>query len=518
MKQFKYLKLFEAFESSAIKSVLSYIGDKISKNEKEKFLNHLRNILMESYDFPIDKISDGQVRYISAKKAFEIQVPENYDISNPRGIYALKFWFSIDKGYLGFTGVGKSEDISDTSGEFTNKEMDYIKNNLGLKTGKLIPVTNYSVLKTGDEIVCYFSDYEELSYLALGTIFIEDEKLFGIQDVADGGTPSGDWSRYGRRSWNLGQIDYPADDHSKLHIYRRGSEDLEIVGPDNKELAIDRDGNLTTRRDAYSIKRENLEDVDFAIVLYIDELIGDESVSDIKKLRSEEKKGATALMSDSEIKKLNYQRYLSKIVELYGLTIKTTESELRNLQNMIKSVSCGDMILFALISDNPSIPTTIDRISRNIKSLINSSDQEKSYYLEELSRRFKDQKEESVKFNSRYKGSIERVKDSGDEKTNELIGKMVLLSQKIQKYLTDSKIETLDDLLFIRYKLESIRNFVNEQSSNNFSSGVETIIKNFYYNDGDVNRGAEYASKEQNLDKDIKAVNLMERYIDSILR
>ena len=123
-----------------------------------------------------------------------------------------------------------------------------------------------------------------------------------------------------------------------------------------------------------------------------------------------------------------------------------------------------------------------------------------------------------MKFNSRYKGSIERVKDSGDEKTNELIGKMVLLSQKIQKYLTDSKIETLDDLLFIRYKLESIRNFVNEQSSNNFSSGVETIIKNFYYNDGDVNRGAEYASKEQNLDKDIKAVNLMERYIDSILR
>ena len=46
MKQFKYLKLFEAFESSAIRSVLSYIGDKISKNEKEKFLNHLRNILM----------------------------------------------------------------------------------------------------------------------------------------------------------------------------------------------------------------------------------------------------------------------------------------------------------------------------------------------------------------------------------------------------------------------------------------------------------------------------------------
>ena len=65
--------------------------------------------------------------------------------------------------------------------------------------------------------------------------------------------------------------------------------------------------------------------------------------------------------------------------------------------------------------------------------------------------------------------------------------------------------------------MESIRNFVNEQSGN-FSGGVETVIKNFYYNDGDVNRGAEYASKEQNLDKDIKTVNLMERYIDTILR
>ena len=516
MKQFKYLKLFEAFESSAIRSVLSYIGDKVSKSEKEKFLNHLRNILMESYDFPIDKISDGQVRYISAKKAFEIQVPENYDISNPRGIYALKFWFSIDKGYLGFTGIGKLEGISDTSGEFTDTEMNYIKDDLGLKTGKLIPVTNYSVLKTGDEIVCYFSDYEHLRYLALGTIFIEGEKLFGIQDVADGGTPFGDWMQYGRKSWNMGEIDYPADDHSKLHIYRRGSEDLEIVVLNNKELAIDRDGNLTTRRDAYSIKRADLEDVDFAVVVYIDDLIGDESVSDIKKLRSEEKKGATALMSDSEIKKLNYQRYLSKIIELYGLTIKSTESELRNLQNMIKSVSCGDMILFALMSDHPSIPTNVDRITKNIKNLINSSENEKPHYLEELSRRFKDQKEESVKFNNRYKGSIERVKESGDEKTNELIGKMVFLSQKIQKYLTDSKIETLDDLLFIRHKLESIKNFVNEQGGN-FSGGVDTIIRNFYYNDGDVNRGAQVSSKEQNLDKDVRIVNLMERYIDAIL-
>ena len=44
MKQFKYLKLFEAFESSAIRSVLSYIGDKISKNEKEKLSNIFSNI------------------------------------------------------------------------------------------------------------------------------------------------------------------------------------------------------------------------------------------------------------------------------------------------------------------------------------------------------------------------------------------------------------------------------------------------------------------------------------------
>lgn len=520
MKNLKYLKLFEAFESSAIRGVLSYIGNKVSNSEKEKFLIHLRNILMESYDFPIDKISDNQVRYMSAKKAFQIQVPDDYEISNPHGVYALKFWFSVEKGYLGFTGVGNLTKESDSGDSFSTKEIDYIKDVVGLKTGKLIPVTNYTTLKTGDQVVCYFNEREYEDKLALGTIIREDDVIFGIQDVADGGTPSSsNWRQYGRYSWNMGSVDSPADDHCKLHLYLRGTEELSTSEQEIKEFTINRDGNLTRRRSSYSINNlSDLENVDFAVVLYVDDLIGDESVSDVKRLRSEEKKGATALMSDSEIKRLNYQRYLSKIVELYGLTIKSTEGELRNLQNMVKSVSCGDMILFALLTGNPSITEYIDRLTIAIRSLINANEDEKSYYLEQLSRRFKDQKESSVSYTNKFNGSIKRVKESGDEKTNEFIYKMSLLSKKISKYLSDSKIETIEELLFIRHKLQSIRNFVGEQYNNEFSDGVSYMINNFYYNDSDVNIGAERASRQSNLDKDNKALDMMERYIDTILR
>ena len=99
----KYLKLFEAFESDAISKMMNFLKTKIGKDSQRTFLNRLIRI-KDTLDIPIDKITDNDVKYLNRKKALEFRNQSNVD--NPRGVYCLKFWFSIDEGYLGFTGTG----------------------------------------------------------------------------------------------------------------------------------------------------------------------------------------------------------------------------------------------------------------------------------------------------------------------------------------------------------------------------------------------------------------------------
>ena len=125
MNNLKYLMVYEAFQSNAISKILKHIGGKIKSSDSQRFLNALKEIVMDVYGFQIDKISDSDVKYMSAKQAKKITTQG--EISNPYGIYALKFWFSVESGYLGFSGVG-DEKMKSSSSSFNEDELNYIKN------------------------------------------------------------------------------------------------------------------------------------------------------------------------------------------------------------------------------------------------------------------------------------------------------------------------------------------------------------------------------------------------------
>ena len=100
MPEMKYLMLFEAFEANALSKMMVFLTKKTDSDSKERFRNKLKT-LTTNLDIPIDKIKDSDVKYLNRSQALKLKNEKESD-----SIYCLKFWFSIDEGYLGFTGTG----------------------------------------------------------------------------------------------------------------------------------------------------------------------------------------------------------------------------------------------------------------------------------------------------------------------------------------------------------------------------------------------------------------------------
>ena len=105
MSNMKHLMLFEAFESNALSKMMKFLDKKVDTNSKERFKDKLKRLITQ-FDIPIDKISDKDVKYLNRNQALKLR---NVDrVENYKEIYCLKFWFSMDEGYLGFTGTGNT--------------------------------------------------------------------------------------------------------------------------------------------------------------------------------------------------------------------------------------------------------------------------------------------------------------------------------------------------------------------------------------------------------------------------
>jgi len=90
----KYLKLFEKFNARAVASTLEFL--KKNNIDHLKFLDDIKDLLKNS--IAIDKIDDSDFEYLPSKKAAYLTAP-----GAKNGIHSIKYWFSLEKGYLGQT-------------------------------------------------------------------------------------------------------------------------------------------------------------------------------------------------------------------------------------------------------------------------------------------------------------------------------------------------------------------------------------------------------------------------------
>ena len=549
MSDMKHLMLFEAFEANTLSKIMTFLGKKVDTNSKEKFRNKLKE-LISNFDIPIDKIVDKDVKYLNRSQALKLKNEESSESS----LYCLKFWFSMDEGFLGYTGTGnktmyfnKRRKISSDKNEpFNDSEFNYIKNNLDIKTGKLTPLKDYGDLQHGQLVIGVFADYADYedyeSRIGLAKIWRDSNRIYAIQSVAEGDYPDGnvngqswtDWrsgSQF-RYSWALGKINSPSSDHFKLHIYTPSDEPLRIEGVKKEEEEVkvsspfDFNLPLNSRYElrewdetSYSIGDYTLvEKSDFAIVLIIDDILKsvEKKVSKLRTDREESREGASRLMSDEKIKNTNIERYLLALITKMG--IESDVKELKNLQKLVLKSVCDDFAFISIYKVRPGFDG-LNSITRDIYNMIKVEDKsDKEYYLKSIINRFKSLNSSSEDYIRSYMQGLKIINDSNIEPIKELFKIIMGIGKKIKDYLLSQNIQTLEDLRMVMAKLKSINILVGDDEFS-FNSYTRSILNEFHYdNDVKYYMNDYNERKEPQILEDIKKAKHIERYIDSLLR
>lgn len=516
--------IYEAFKSQVITKLNKFLANKIGQEESKSFIRELKTLQRE-FNLPMSDIQDKDIKYLNAKKSLQIKSPENWtpsENSMDYDVYAFKFWFSIEKGFLGKTGIGMREveygkDQNNRNRKFNEKELNFIKNKLNIKKGKLRPVENYGTLRNGQDVIGIFSDYEDMDNLAKARIYLEDNHIFAIQNVASGGEPyAPDWRRFGDYSWSLGNIDSIGDDHNLLHTYTMTDEDLH-VGDDIDVEEHDNPLNWNLPVDDKFLYNWNnydvsiIENADFCIVFYIDDVIkrGYKKVTGYRSEREENRKGATALYTDKEVKDLNIERYMDEIISRMGIKVDSEYEDLKNLEKVLKFYICGKYPVYTLYNNETA--DILRRFISDVKDVIRYKD---SYEFKILKERFLKTKKAINTYKGVYDKSEKIILDPNNNKLLLDVFKLIKeINNDINNYINDQSIKTLSDLESIRLKLVYIENIFKSENTGRLYS--ETLIRNMY--DPVTIKEIIEIQNETKLKKDLEKLNNIKRYIKSVL-
>ena len=416
----KFIKLFEAFESTILSKTLNYVKGE----SKSKFLDGVKAIC-NKYDFPENKLNDSFFQYLPYNKALNYRL-EKGEKGNQVDCKAKSVDVFGDKGVEGECRAGKLPkkwgagsrrvDCPVCKGTGKTGEPDSADKLLPQnifkfwfdETGKYVTTTyNYikdetKVDKPDDTIKliwCYYgsrgidkpgfdkSGYKvvilsEIPHLTPATLYFDRRQweqgtgtpgyfwregqnthYFIHNGGPSGGAPNDtEWRNYGRKSWSLGGGD--------SYVVTTGNlSDIQKT----KEVELKFSKSRTTGKtmfDEYGISdvKKTLADSKFAITLDIDKLLGTEFIkkSDTIKDRTEFKKdviGGEFGIKDADIKKQNMDRYISKLSDVSG-----DKLDISNFDNYFFRILGFKNIIFKIINsgNDPRY-----RISKNLEDILN---------------------------------------------------------------------------------------------------------------------------------------------------
>jgi len=524
MGNLKHILIYEAFASKTISKTLSFIGKQIGDGAKARFLNALK-YTKDQYDYPIDKIDDKYIDYLTKKDAVLVNTDKQVD--NKFGIFCLKFWFSVENGYLGFTGVGNKKiqyTKNSTNEPLDDKEISHIlKYDILPNKGKLIPVKKNSELNHLDTVIFYYGGFIK------GVIWKEYDKIYAIQNKEEGSEPSSDdWEEYGKYSWRLG--------NEKIHKYVEDDLPLRVIIESGKTSIFDYNLQIGSDGELVSWHRVGngtgiIDEADFCVVLYFDDMLKEVNNIDIpshkSKVRKDSRSGSTALMSNDEIKNANIERYISEMIKKIG--ISNNELTLKNLQKFVLMILNNK---FALISCRDGFIYKIDTFTKRLSDLMyyhenvgqvgqmNNTDIEKAY--KKCFNSYKEiYKEASVKITKSRNGTyriLNYYKDNQDMLN--IINKTLSIGEKISDNISKYPTGSITDLKIIYHKLMSIRVITNGDDDDFYMGTVEEAFRAL---EVDNFESAIYYFNKINNEPRImrdakKSLNNIERYVDSIFK
>jgi hypothetical protein len=455
----KYLKLYEAFNSSKLSKTLAYL----KSESKGNFLDLIKDI-GKLYNIPISEISDSDFEYLSYKKAFNL-FKDSENIPN-----LIKFWFSSDGKFIKSSYCDAVSSVS-----FSRKLSDYdIVMDLDLN--------DLAKLEEGAKILLTCSKGTAVSYLfkPKGDRY----KYYLLQDELDGSCPNNNfYLSIAKKSWC---IDNRGDYRSMKLL-----EPKFVEKSDNflnydfviKRYAKDRYGRIVevqpsnpdwkTGEPKVTLTKiissdESLKDANFALVLDLDSFRSKShtNLTELTSKREEQKKGA--FVTPDKIKSENIDRYITKIMG------STVTSEITPIY--IKRLVGYDKILF--IKDYVKLEKKIDKAITKYTKLLETGTKRNAT---DVIKYLKKHCIESLNANKNYVSNMSdirtKLKQDGNTKSLEILDTLEELSGLIYKKLNIDKIENVYDLEVLLGRISTINSLFTSKRN-----GIDIIARYFLKN------------------------------------
>jgi hypothetical protein len=487
MRQLKYIKLFEAFDSIQIAKTLNFV----KKSDKSKFMNALESIT-KSIDAPLSALNDKNFQYLPYKKAIGIKAASDKvkcsacegegKINKAWGsttrrtkcttcdgggavdpkpkLKYFKFWFNSDGSFIGTTAIDglyhisksdvKNFDKKDITEDIRTLSVQELKRKYKLVNGETtMYVENVATRHSGTN-----------RKSCLGKAFIDRDGDFYVvnSSVDTHSMPTGrkyrDYGNYAVDVMRSAQ-DGRNDADSSFRIYLTSETELKEDIFWNVPVSFYGDGWNTKD----SMSKDFLKEAHFAIVFDYDSFAYNGTdwnpVSITKGDRSDARKGATALMSNDDIKSANIDRYVKTLANVdlgEGLT---------RLVNKIPKIFGGDFALYYIYSEENF--SKFKNMLNDVYSFMGAEDDEtRSYYNNKIRDRVLDTFSGCDELNSKIAKRLELAKADIAERDAlvdviKVINKLEEVSKRINQKLLKGKIETVEDMEIMLMKAEGIR-------------------------------------------------------------
>jgi hypothetical protein len=529
MKNLKYLRLFEAFESETLAKVFNYVN----KSQKDEFKVRLQR-LCGKIGFPMSKLSDDLFQYLPFNKALSLAAnmeDEPCDnesdtipgekCSGPTGdelqgtimrtwgrgrrkvkcdvckgtgikpktnfpIKWIKFWFDKDGKYVNTTATDGQIREQRTSYSGT---LDDDINNYEVEKEN-IPYDGLNGYETGD--IFYFKD-GSFNGEGVAMLFKEYGRNYLLQNFALGNTPgTSEWKKISKYAWvvaSSGDIRAPL---KKLKLKNAGMEKEEEKPDPYTWNAILDLGRMTLSKTTN--QKEELNNANFALVLdYVKmkKMMSSGSASGditdtaiMKAKREESREGALALKLPNDIKNANFNRYIKQISQ----NIKITD-DISNLRRIFQRVFgfgyAGHYILQGLNFGD------MDTIFEYILTFMTSDDTDKERYVNYASRTIKNRMETNIVFNNNIKKNLDYLfTASPSEDHTNVVDMFIEVNKAIVKKIQDAPLETIEDAVILYNKIKNIRDSYRNSPLFRKCYGAHNV--NYYLEDGNKEEPLRY--------------------------
>jgi hypothetical protein len=553
MKNLKYIKLFEAFDSRTLNATLKHIK---SKADKKTFLDTLK-LICKRFDIPESKLGDDLFTYLPFNRALrfnnvvvedepcdsvgEFIAGERCDkgkVRRPWGrgfrvvdcgtcegtgikpkksnLSMIKFWFDSEGKFITTTavdGVYRETSAANTA-TFSPNIDDY-------DVVRRVPKSRINELETGDIIALDLVNntgwrnelYPQVVSYVMKAQTWAGSKTFALQNTAgyynNYPRETTGWNQIAGKFWQMGQSRV---NNISLLKPRTNAGGLDPYGY-NTSFDV---GNFRIRPVQIN---SSVKDANFAIILDFNKLMNfspERKKSEIISNRGEMKSGATALLSNDEIKKANIKRYFDKIAQAFKL--KGELDDISKFNRMAARLLGRNAVYFLNQSASDTISGGLANIANTIFKVIKkikSAEREDAKSLEEgitptalvdlksnsdfkgdvrfINEKYKDTLDWSIKTNEHtnkiLKGIRNKIEDESPEEWKEQELKVLInldrLSLEINRYISSISVETLADVEFLQQEINSLRNLFRSERTglSSLSNFFDRMRPTSYYND-----------------------------------